>query len=75
MNAYTAIATRKSVRAFQEWRFVAARNPGTRKQLDIAANRQMFISYDVSLLIKNTLLYFILDKKTDISYILSLVSG
>jgi nitroreductase len=70
MDVYTAIATRKSVRAFQdrevpeglllrllegtrlapsasnrqEWRFVVVRNPETRKQLAIAANRQMFIS-------------------------------
>lgn len=73
MDVYTAIATRKSVRAFQdrevpeglllklleaawlapsasnrhEWRFLVVRNPETRKRLAIAANRQMFISYDV----------------------------
>jgi nitroreductase len=96
MDISTAMATRKSVRAFrdmevpeemllrlleaallapstcnfQEWRFVVVRNAETRKRLAIVANRRMFISYDVALLIKNTLLHFMLDKQTDISYIL-----
>ncbi|MCA1808520.1 MAG: nitroreductase family protein [Kiritimatiellia bacterium] len=32
-----------SARNFQEWRFVAVRDPGTRRQLTVAANNQAFV--------------------------------